>query len=128
MNKVHNFPHLLPSSVRQTISSDSPSPTTLTEYTSDWYTTHNRTPYNTSLFFKGPLLYTSITAERNIGHDTVQHVSSSAYKYDIGAYLHNVQSSGNSTEWLAENFKLYNVVGLRKSERIITQPAVNYKE
>ncbi len=53
MNKVHNFPHLLPFSVRQTISSASPSPSTLTEHTSDWYTTHNRTPYNTSVFLKG---------------------------------------------------------------------------
>ncbi len=128
MNKVHNFPHLLPSSVRQTICSDSPSPSTLTDYTSDWYSKHNRTPYNTSVFFKGPLLYTSITAERNIGHGTVQHENPSTYKYNIRAYLQNVQNSGNSMEWLAENFKLYSVAGLRISERIKSQPAVDYNE
>ena len=128
LNKVHNFPHLLPSSVRQTISPDSPSPSSETDYTSDWYSTHNRSPYNTSIFFKGPLLYTSITADRNRGYDNVLFENPNRYKNNIRSYLQDVQCSGDSNDWTSDNFKLYSVVGLRRSDRIRTQPAVNYRE
>ena len=46
MNKIHNHPQLLPTSVTQTISPDSPSPKHPTDYSSDWYLKYNCTPYN----------------------------------------------------------------------------------
>ena len=52
---------MLPVSVRQTISPDSPLPSLIfTDYHNDWFTKYSSTPYNTSTFFKEPLLYTSI--------------------------------------------------------------------
>ena len=61
MNKIHTFPHLLPTSVFQTIPPDSPSLTSTTDYASDWYSKYNSTPYNTSTFFKGPLMQCMLT-------------------------------------------------------------------
>ena len=122
LNKVHNYPSSLPYLVRHTISPDSPSPSSPSDYTSDWYTTYNRTPYNTSVFFKGPLLFSKIMTENN----NIANTSINSYKRSIKLYLHTVQSSSNSEEWSADNFLLNCITGLRRSERIKDQPAVNY--
>ena len=124
LNKVHMFPHLLPSSVRQIISSDSPSPFSPTDYTSEWYSNYNAAPYNTSVFFKGPLLYTDILTD----NDYIKNQTSNSFKNSVRSYLQSVQGSGNQNEWTSDNFKLYCVVGLRRSDRLRAQPAVNYSD
>ena len=124
LNKAHNYPHLLPRSVRDTFHTDSPNPTAPTDYTSEWYTTYNRTPYNNTVFFKGPLLYTQLM----INTDLIKNGNPNRFKNTVKSYLHKVQSSGNETEWSPENFKLNQIAGLRQSARIRSQPAVNYSE
>ena len=124
MNKIHNYSHLLPTSVINTISPESPSPSFPTDYNSTWYTRYNSAPYNTSTFFKGPLLYTSIMTTNTEPDNT----SLNTYKRGVKAYLLSVQSSGDSEEWSSDNFKLTNLQGLRISERIKTQGTVNYTE
>ena len=127
LNKVHNYPHLLPSSVVQTISPDSPSPYSPTDYTSEWYSSYNTTPYNTTVFFKGPLLYTDILTDNDhIKNDGINPIIS--FKNSATSYLHLLQCSGDPSEWISDNFKLYGVVGLRRSDRLRTQPAVDYGE
>ena len=118
INKIHNFPDLLPQSVSTTIPPNAPSPTSHTDYCSDWYTKYNRAPYNTSTFFKGPLLYNNIMTE-NTRLDNI--MTPNSFKSRIKAYLFEVQSSGDCEEWDYTNFKLTNVPGLRSSARINTK-------
>ena len=122
MNKLLNFSHSLPDSVLQTIPPNSPSLTSPIDYCSEWYTKHNCTPFNTTTFFKGPLLYIDIMSNN-------QHLqpgySFEAYKKSIKKYLVEVQCSGNHDEWEPDNFKLFNLTGLRQSSRLLSK--VNYK-
>ena len=124
LNKVHVFPYLLPPAVRQTISSDSPSPFCPVDYTSEWYSDYNAAPYNTSVFFKGPLLYTDILTD----NDNIKNETLNSFKNSLTSYLHSIQCSGDNYEWTPGNFKLYSIVGLRRSNRLRTQPPANYSE
>ena len=117
MNRLHNFPTTLPASIRETISHHAPTQNSITDYCSDWYTEFNCKPYNTSMFFKGPLLYTDIMT--NNTH--LQNISVDSYKKRIKIYLLDIQSSGSCQEWQFENFKLTNIPGLRRSNRLIPQ-------
>ena len=124
MNKIHKHPQLLPTSVTQIIAPDSPSPESPSDYRSDWYSKYNSTPYNASIFFKGPLLYTHITKDST----ELNNTSLNSYKSSLKAYLLKVQSSGAPNEWHPSNFKLTYVPGLRHSARIKAKPVVNYTE
>ena len=124
MNKIHNHPQLLPTSVTQIISPDSPSPEHPTDYSSDWYLKYNFTPYNTSLFFKGPLLYTDLTTHyKELGNTNLN-----SYKRSLKTYLLELQSSGDPSEWQPYNFRLAYLPGLRNSNRIKKQLVTNYTE
>ena len=114
INKIHTFPHMLPESVRVTISSDSPSPSNnSTNYYNEWYTKYSSTPYNTSTFFKGPLFYTSIMTD----HPNLTAYTADSYKSKLKTHLAHVQSSGDNVEWGSANFLLNNLPGIRKSNR-----------
>ena len=125
INKVQCYPHLLPDSVVQTISPDSPSTTTNTDYNSDWYSKYNSIPYNNTIFFKGPLLYTSVMTDNTVLHNT----NPNTFKSRLKTYILGVQSRGNTEEWSPENFKINSITGLRSSARIkcIRSP-VDYTE
>ena len=123
INKVHNYPCSLPTSISNTISTDSPSLLAPTDYTSDWYKTHNCPPFNTSIFFKGPLLYSQVMTD-NINISNI-HIHS--FKRSIKSFIFSVQSSDSPDEWHPNNFILHCINGLRKSVRIKNQPAVNYQ-
>ena len=122
MNNIHNYPHLLSTSVIQTISPDSPSPSSPTEYSSDWYSKYNSIPYNTSTFFRGPLLYYNIMTDNT----ELNNTNSNTYKRSLKTYLLKVQSLGDIDEWSPENFKLTSIIGLKSSGRIKSQSAVDY--
>ena len=47
-----------------------------------------------------------------------------AYKTDLKKVILNLQGSGEPTEWQSDNFPLYNISGLRKSNR--NAEIVNY--
>ena len=108
-------------SVIQTISPDSPSLTSPTDYSSDWYSKYNSPPYNNSTFYKGPLLYSNIMTENT----ELENATTNSYKKNIKTYLLHVQSSGDSQEWNCNNFKLINLPGLRSSDRIKTKQNKN---
>ena len=124
MNKIHNYTHMLPQSVSQTIALDSPSPLNNTDYKSDWYAKYNSIPYVTSTFYKGPILYNSIITDTT----DLNNKSTDTFKKSLKTYLLGVQGSGFSEEWCAGNFKLINPAGLRSSSRIKNQSTVNYAE
>ena len=118
MNKLQNFPSTLPESVRQTIALNSLTITKTTDYCSEWYSKYNSTPYNTTTFFKGPLLYSDIMSDNQ---KLQPGISFGAYKQSVKTYLLELQCVGNSQEWEPENFKLLNLIGLRQSARLLTK-------
>ena len=121
-NKVFNYPHLLPPSVLHTIPSNAPSPTNSLDHTSDWYAKYNSYPYNMSIFFKGLLLtYSLLTENSDINNKNV-----STFKHSLKSFLLTQQSHGDPTEWCSSNFGLYNIPGLRRSNRIQNQPIIDY--
>ena len=124
MNKIFNFPHMLPLSVANTISADSPSPSNSISYRSNWYIKYNSVPYNMSTFFKGPLLYKNIMSDAR----EVNNTNTNTFKSGIKSYLMNIQASCDVIEWSPSNFILYSITGLRSSARLLDRFPVSYSE
>ena len=114
MQKIHNYPSLLPSSIKETIRVDSPVYGSTHESCHNWLTTYNNTYYSKSIFFKGPLLLSGTTIVELL--PLTSFVSLKLYKTNVKQALLTIQSSGDSCEWQNVNFILYNVEGLRKSQ------------
>ena len=126
MNKATVHPHLLPPSVVQTIPEDSPSPTNTTDYSSEWYAKYSSTPYNTSIFFKGPLLYNSILADAGVNISTSELIT---FKTNVKTHLLQEHIHDKAVEWSTTTFKLFELHGVRHSERIKSQNRnINYSE
>ena len=121
-NKVYYNPYLLPISVLQTIPSDSPSPTNPTDHTSDWYLKYNSNPYNMSTFFKGPLLSNTILTENT----QFKNTNDLTFKRTLKLYLIARQSLDNPAEWGPNNFSLFHIPGLRRSDRIKNLIKIDY--
>ena len=121
-NKVYYHPHLLPISVLQTVPSDSPSPTNPTDHTSDWYSKYNSNPYNMSMFFKGPLLSYLILNENSL----FTNANNFTFKRILKSYILEQQRLGNHDEWSPDNFRIFYIPGLRRSDRIKNHTKINY--
>ena len=123
MNKVHNFPQLLPKSVLDTVSGDDLS-SDQDSYLSVWYQTHNTPTYRMTAYFKGPILFHDFTSSPD--NDWIAFNNLNRFKVNVKSYLNReVQSlpnTGNANEsnveWLPENFPLYQTAGLRSSARL----------
>lgn len=132
MNKVKNFPHLLPKSVLNTIASDSPNPgyNSQEAYLSAWFRYHNTSVFRTSTFFKGPILYKRFCDDDKNNWIACDNVRK--FKINLKTYLiRDVQCTGTeeySNLWIPENFPLHTVPGLRSSARLQKQPQVCYRE
>jgi len=119
MQKVKHFSSTIPPSVSDTIDPNSPlllAHTTPTHETcKDWLEACNNNYSRKSVFFKGPLLY----IDENIANlnTTSTMFSINAYKTRVKRYILEQQCSGDENDWLAENFLLYQISGLRKSNR-----------
>ena len=113
MEKVHNYPSLLPLSILRTISHDSPVPGSNHETCENWLNVYNNFLYRSSIFFKGPLLFAD--SELNDNLPPVSSLNIKTYRAKLKLELLNLQSSGEPCEWQNSNFPLYNITGLRKS-------------
>ena len=113
--KALKFPSNLPHSVHNLIPNNAPTPGSTHDDPSTvvWMYKYNMTHYRASLFYKGPLFYSEI-----MGLLKTENKSFQSYKTTIKTYLCKLQSSGSAEEWVPENFKLYNPLGLRQSKRI----------
>ena len=67
---------------------------------------------------KGTRLYTEITEERKNNDTPLPTDSIGRYKTYITAHLLDLQSIGESEEWIYENFRLCNQVATRQSSRL----------
>ena len=123
-NNVDNFEHLLPTSVVQTVHPDSLSPTITRDHLSDWCRTYNNIPYNKSVFFKAPLIASTILPNNS---DIVNSYPVT-FKRTLKTHLLKLQNSGQSEEWCSDNFTLYNLPSTRKSHRIAALERVDYAQ
>ena len=114
MLKTFKFKFCLPPSICQLIPDNVPTPSSTYDdpETVVWTSTYNTSHFRASLFFKGPLSYAEIISQIKPNHNTLP-----SHKTTIKTFLHNVQSTGDSQEWTAGNFKLFNPKGLRQSKR-----------
>ena len=125
MHKFHDYPSLLPSSIIETISKDSPIQGSNHELCESWLKIYNNFPYRNSLFFKGPLLLSTSNINENLPLASFKTIK--AYKANVKQALLTIQSSGDTYEWQNDNFPLYNIEGLRKSQVSCRSP-VDYTE
>ena len=123
-NNIANFEHLLPTSVAQTVHPDALSPTTTLDHLSDWCHTYNNIPYNKSVFFKAPLIASTILPNNS---DIVNSYPVT-FKRTLKTHLLKLQNSGQSEEWCSDNFTLYNLPSTRKSHRIAALERVDYSQ
>ena len=119
MHKISTFPKLLPQSLKDTIPGNVPntivSDDTFEEH-SDWIEKFGSQVYRNTLFYKGPLL--QIDSKFNEIRSPSACLSMKIFKNNVTNSLLKYQSSGEKDEWLANNFVLYNINGLRRSARI----------
>ena len=114
MYKVHHFAMEIPSSIRDTIPDNSPIAGSSYETCAEWLSEHNTSKQRNSVYFKGPLLYAEFSATNQEWNSCT---SITTLKSAIKRKLREIQSTGDPVEWQANNFKLYDICGLRKSER-----------
>ena len=114
MEKVHKYPRLLPATIFKTISYDSQIPGSTHESCDNWLNIYNNSCYCSSVFYKGPLLFAGSEINENL--PPVSSLNIKTYRAKLKVALLNLQSSGVPCEWQNENFPLYNIKGLRKSE------------
>ena len=71
------------------------------------------------IYYKGHLIYSDIALNIDqAAADCKLMQKFVTIKRIIKTYLFTVQCSGTDEEWLNENFKLYNIPGLRQSARL----------
>ena len=116
MHKVNQFPLLLPDSVRNTISPNAPGVDSTFVSSQEWLAEYGTHVYNKSIFFKGPLIY--IDSVRNKPLTASACLSIKAYKSITTCTLIELQSSGQTDDWRADNFLINMINGLRKSSRL----------
>ena len=111
MYKVHNQQQSLPTSITATVPDDAPT-AGATHVTSDrWLEKYGCGQYAKSIFYKGPLLYTDTVDNKTCTSFT------NVFKRNIKKLLLDMQSSEDPNEWQHTNHKLYNIAGLRRSDR-----------
>ena len=121
LHKAKHFHSLVPSSVRSTISEESPGPGSNYETCENWLKIYGNHIYAKSLFFKGPLILANSKINENLS--PASFVTLKAYKSNVKQALLIRQGDGDVNVWQTNNYVLYNTSGLRKSkadkERVI---------
>ena len=121
MYKIHNFATKLPTSVRDTIPNNVPTAGSTHVTCGDWLAEYSYCKYRNSIYFKGPLLYRD-----NMPYETDKLnacFTTTSLKNTFKSILRQLQNQGDATEWQPGNFKLYNINGLRQSDRIRKLPS-----
>ena len=112
VEKIRSFPSLLPPSIVSTIPTSSPIPGSTYADCENWLRIYNTSVYRNSLFFKGPLLYS--TAGIIDASDTAKF-SIKLVRTKVRNKIIACQGEGDSTEWQQDNFVLTKIIGLRSS-------------
>ena len=116
MHKINNFPRSFPKSILTLIPSDAPIPGSNIENSANWLEKYEFScpQYRKSIVNKGPLLWMNPINQDIIDHASL--LSIKAYKKSVNSLILSLQSNGGSEDW--PNFLLFNIDGLRKSDRL----------
>ena len=114
MHKINNYRSLLARSILETIPDNSPNSEDTHESCENWLNTYNNNHYRNSVFYKGTLLSAGSDIDKNLSPGSFANIAS--YKNNLKRSLLSIQNSGVSCEWKNDNFPLYNIQGLRKSQ------------
>ena len=115
MYKINKFSSQLPSSICNIIPDNAPKTGSTYQTCADWLNDYNYCKFRNSINFKGPLLYTEFSGSNETWSSCYTLTS---IKNKIKSKLSEMQAQGDPLNWQSENFKLYNINGLRKSDRI----------
>ena len=125
MEKIYNYRSLLPRSILETISDNSPDFESTHETCENWLSTYNNIFYRNSVFSKGPLLMVGSEITNNLPPASLANIAT--YKSNLKQSLLNIQNGGDTCEWQNNNFPLNNIPGLRKS-CVTYRSDVDYRE
>ena len=121
MQKVNKFPMSLPPSIRITIPSNSPQAHSDHETNEDWLSEFGTAVYRNSIIFKRPLLYNQLLTADDQLTAAAACISIKHFKKNLKLVLLSKQAQGDGDEWIAGNFILQNINGLRQSRRLNQQ-------
>ena len=126
MTKVRFYPTLVPKSIKETISDDSPKIGSNHEDCDMWLKVYNTPTYRNSLFFKGPMLFSTLKIVDDITRE--KHVYIKSFKNRVRSVLFDCQNAGENISWETSNFVLYNYRGLRSEATKRNPERVNYTQ
>ena len=126
LNKIRSFPSLLPNSIVATIPTYSPEHGSTHDDCEKWLKTYNTPTYRNSLFFKGPLLYstTNFVEHSDIKRTTTPNI----FKNKLKKVILDCQGEGETIEWEVDNFALYKCKGLRAGSNKRNKETVRYTQ
>ena len=113
MEKIRSFPSSLPPSIVSTIPNESPMPGSKYDDCESWLQKYNTFLFRNSIFFKGPMLYSTSGILENLDPGTF--VSLRIFRSRVKNAILENQNEGVSDDWLADNFVLNKIKGLRSS-------------
>ena len=123
IRKIRHFPHHIPPSIVATIPADSPMPDSTFDTCSNWLKRFDNHLYRNSVFYKGPLLVLSPMPNTS----PAGLLNLNKYKNDMKYSILMIQGGGDAAEWENDNFPIFNIQGLRRSN-VNYRIAVNYTE
>ena len=117
---------MLPNSIVATIPTYSPEHGSTHDDCEKWLKTYNTPTYRNSLFFKGPLLYstTNFVEHSDIKRTTTPNI----FKNKVKKVILDCQGEGETIEWEVDNFALYKCKGLRAGSNKRNKETVRYTQ
>ena len=126
LNKIRSFPSLLPNSIVATIPTYSPEHGSTHDDCEKWLKTYNTPTYRNSLFFKGPLLYSTTNFVEH--YDIKRTTTPNIFKNKVKKVILDCQGEGETIEWEVDNFALYKCKGLRAGSNKRNKETVRYTQ
>ena len=114
MHRTKHFPNSYPSSITQIIPPNAPTNGSDHDTAADWLLHYNNHTYRPSIFYKGPLLATTLHYTKTL--KLSGYLSYKAHALTTKHYMLTLQSGEDDDEW--PNFLLYSIPGLRHSNRL----------
>ena len=114
MHRINAFPNSLPPSILHTFPDNIPTIGSDHSSCAVWLSNYNTRSYRSSIFYKGPLL--AITQHFTKTLTIPSLLSYKTHSLSTKHQMLSLQSEGPEDEW--HNFLLYNIPGLRRSERL----------
>ena len=91
-----------------------------------WQKTYNTPSNRNSLFFKGPLLYSTTNFVEN--SDIKRTTTPNIFKNKVKKVILECQGEGETIEWEVDNFAVYKCKGLRAGSNKLNKDTLNFSK